>query len=142
MNPRLNSDTHRALKEAVRGVQEQARSSSTRALVVNGKVVLDEGVDFESFRAHWKKAPSSYDFKMSTIEGQRAYYRAYFKHFEDRYGEIPEKVKKAIYGAGFKSTPSITHNGEKFIIRTGMDEMELLYHVFNSAKGNQVRNKR
>lgn len=80
---------------------------------------------------------------MSTTEGQRAYFHAYFKHFEDKYGEIPEKVKRAIGAKGFGSNPpSITYNGEKFVLRTGMDDMELLYHVFNSDKGSQGRKKR
>lgn len=39
MNPRLTNTTHRALNEAIRGIQEQAPSSGTRALVVKGKVV-------------------------------------------------------------------------------------------------------
>jgi len=101
-----------------------------------------ESVESEaSFRAHWKKAPSSYDYKLSTMQGQNEYWNAYFKHFEDKYGELPSRIKKAIREAGFKSNPTITHKGERFTLRTGMDQLDLLYHVYSTMNESKLQEK-
>jgi hypothetical protein len=96
------------------------------------KQYLGEKIDRDSFRKHWKKAPI-----LTTgggdLKKRAAFWNSYFKHFEDKYGEIPNRIKSAMQMADTKPNPSITYKGRKFSMRTGMDEMDLLYHVLNES---------
>jgi hypothetical protein len=93
---------------------------------------LGEKIDRDSFRKHWKKAPI-----LTTgggdLKKRAAFWNSYFKHFENKYGEIPNRIKSAMQMADTKPNPSITYKGRKFSMRTGMDEMDLLYHVLNES---------
>ena len=93
---------------------------------------INEKIDRDSFRKHWKRAPI-----LTTgggdVKQRNAFWDSYFKHFEDKYGEIPNRVKNAMRMADMKPNPSITYKGRKFSMRTGMDEMDLLYHVLNES---------
>jgi len=96
------------------------------------KQYLGEKIDRDSFRKHWKKAPI-----LTTgggdLKKRAAFWNSYFKHFENKYGEIPNRIKNAMQMADMKPNPTITYKGRKFSMRTGMDEMDLLYHVLNES---------
>lgn len=94
--------------------------------------ITESKIDFEQFKKHWKKKPSAYDYNLSKPEEHARYYKDYFEHIEKKYGPLPQKVKKSISTAGFKSNPVITYKGEKFPLKTGMDEYELMYHVYTT----------
>lgn len=89
-----------------------------------------EEIDKAEFRAHWKKAPIL-TTGGGNVKQRNQFWDSYFKHFEDKYGPIPNRIKNAMRQADMKPNPSITHKGKKFSMRTGMDEMDLLYHVLN-----------
>ena len=89
--------------------------------------------DKESFRAHWKKAPIM-KTGATDVKKRNAHWDSYFKHFEDKYGEIPNRIKNAMRMSDYKTNPSVTYKGRKFKLRTGMDEMDLLYHVLSEGK--------
>ena len=83
--------------------------------------------DKDSFRVHWKRAPVM-KTGATDVKKRNAHWDSYFKHFEDEYGPIPSRVKNAMRMADYKTNPSVTYKGKKFKLRTGMDEMDLLYH--------------
>ena len=89
-----------------------------------------EEIDKAEFRAHWKKAPIL-TTGGGNVKQRNQFWDSYFKHFEDKYGPIPNRIKDAMRQADMKPNPSITHKGKKFSMRTGMDEMDLLYHVLS-----------
>ena len=89
-----------------------------------------ESIDKAEFRAHWKKAPIL-TTGGGNVKQRNQFWDSYFQHFEDKYGPIPNRIKDAMRLADTKPNPSITHKGKKFSMRTGMDEMDLLYHVLN-----------
>ena len=89
--------------------------------------------DKDSFRVHWKRAPVMKS-GATDVKKRNAHWDSYFKHFEDEYGPIPSRVKNAMRMADYKTNPSVTYKGRKFKLRTGMDEMDLLYHVLSEEK--------
>lgn len=97
-----------------------------------------EEIDKAEFRAHWKKAPIL-TTGGGNVKQRNQFWDSYFKHFEDKYGPIPNRIKDAMRQADMKPNPSITHKGKKFSMRTGMDEMDLLYHVLNENTTGKVR---
>jgi len=139
LNPELRIEDKQSWREFMKTGRppREKRTEIGRTMAMFRESVGSEA----EFRAHWKKAPSSYDYKMSTIQGQNEYWNAYFKHFEHKYGELPIRIKKAIREAGFKSNPTITHKGEKFSMRTGMDQFDLLYHVYSTMNEDKLQEK-
>lgn len=95
-------------------------------------------IDRDEFRAHWKKAPIL-KTGGGDVKQRNAFWDSYFQHFEDKYGEIPKRVKDAMRMADYKPNPSITYKGKKFSMRTGMDEMDLLYNVLSESVINEAK---
>ena len=101
-------------------------------------VEFNEEVDRDDFRKHWKKAPVM-KTGATDVKKRNAHWDSYFKHFEDKYGEIPKRVKDAMRTADYKPNPSVTYKGRKFKLRTGMDEMDLLYHVLSEGWSDKYK---